>query len=404
MLKKAKEKTVKESSNKARATILAAVIVLYPLRFFAHALFNELGVNLNVFLLITPLFAILVFVSAFHLKVRPAVLLLSPLLLLFSSIIVIHAPSPADATSVVLYLLIPLLVMFVHLPSIASVEYYGYIFLKVVILVSSLLVLFKLIEFSLAYGIANPLAARSNLSFIHTLEVAQQTGNNSIVDGRFMGLLLTVVYLVSNWPLWKKFAVSVPPLVFLLLIGNRQGLLGFLVLLFLLGPFRLIFKLLGAATVLVSAFALNSLANALMETELRLFAMGIGGGRMDYIPHYWTAFEDASLIGRGAGAFASEFVGTYPHNIFVETVFEQGIIAFVILLGLTVATVLSIHFNYVRLAGRPFSMFVVSSLLFYIITAQLSGNIWLNLVMFSMIVFYFALYGNTSSYMGCRCE
>jgi len=121
---------------------------------------------------------------------------------------------------------------------------------------------------------------------------------------------------------------------------------------------------------------------SLKQSELEEFAWsenpgGTAGMRLAYYQAALEGFEEKPVLGWGTGAWPvyywHEDKRTYPHNIFLETAFEQGLVGLVALLAL-LGAVFRRLFRFLGSEDGRF-VFLFPVVLFCLIVTCFSGDI-----------------------------
>ena len=178
--------------------------------------------------------------------------------------------------------------------------------------------------------------------------------NHYLAIGLHLGLLFFLC-----WHYLRKLWLIII-LLFLLVASSARGALIFTILTFVITEF----KSLGRFTlrkkhikfIIASFFLILPLAIVfraplfkLLETSINRFAVLFEGGGVSTneriiamkfaVRESFSSFENF-LFGHGVGSFGIEFTGTdfkaYPHNLFLELIFELGIIGLLLILALLI--------------------------------------------------------------------
>ena len=121
---------------------------------------------------------------------------------------------------------------------------------------------------------------------------------------------------------------------------------------------------------------------SLKESELAAFSLsenpgGTAGMRLAYYKAALEGFEERPFLGWGTGAWPiyywHEDKRTYPHNIFLETAFEQGLVGLISLLAL-IGAVFRRLFRFLGTGDGRFA-FLFPVVLFSLAVTCFSGDI-----------------------------
>lgn len=186
----------------------------------------------------------------------------------------------------------------------------------------------------------------------HATAVFMDLRNYYLAIGFHLGLLLFLCYYHMK-RIWLMLILA-----FLLIASSARGALIFTILTFVLVEFHNVVNLkvrvkylkiglltLGGAVLIGISYS-QALYN-LMETSIsRLMLLFSEGGesaherldRMNFaITEPWSSLS-TSLFGHGIGSFGIEYLGTdekaYPHNLFLEVIFELGLLGLLLILFL----------------------------------------------------------------------
>lgn len=300
-----------------------------------------------------------------------------------------------------IYLYLPFLVLFIK--ELPDEEYYKN-FIKIFIIFFLLYAGYKVFLFHEEYPL-NSIWTFSNFhnyfSFYKTpVEIIQTDAlrTESIRSGRLVGIFLVYIILLTNFKKFFKVILFITLLLLMILIGNRGSLLASLIILLIfinkryiifLFIFCLYFLLITSLDSSIFTFFNNTILSGKFqsfESSERIIIWLTGLYNIDII----------GLLGNGIGGFYELTVpeighASYPHNIGLEIFYEFGYIAFFIYL-LTVYLLIKKAFVYYKLIFVEKFLYVSS--VYYLLVAQLSGNIYMNIHTFSFIIMFFLIHYN----------
>lgn len=201
-----------------------------------------------------------------------------------------------------------------------------------------------------------------------------------VFTGRFLSVLIIISFLITYAGKLKpniwQFTSYILILTAVLLTELRAAALGIIFISFLFIVFEYLPKqprktkiYITLATIAVLALTTSLLLSFGRFAELQKLIEGgaLTDGsilsRIDAAKIVWEGFKDAPILGHGFGSFYSDCYSSlglmmkYPHNIFLEAIFEFGIIGLIALLIL-----LYIIFRYVARYNRLLIYFFSFSL------------------------------------------
>ena len=227
---------------------------------------------------------------------------------------------------------------------------------------------------------------------------------NPLSLGRVMGVsMIVLLWFLSDRPIGRFSLLAIPilPLAFgyLVATGSKGPVAGTIVAVGVFGVLRTSrwgrVIALGSLSLLVALF-IFALVNADPDHVARSRLLGTGpvsfGRRLDSWKTAFDGFASGTpvemLVGHGTGDFSylvrSADVTEYPHNIFLETLYEVGIVGLAVLIGILAAPLVMIR----RFAasdeaiGRPqvrgLIATAVALYVFAVVTAQVSGDLSTN--------------------------
>lgn len=400
------KKCLREQSQIDIESVIVLLFILsHPLRYISGALFNELlGIEgVNIFLPIILLIGITSFIKLskdqFQYKVNTNATWIIPIVFLFATTIIINLYSLEEPNSwlrsIFLDLYIPTVLLFIRIDS-TKINKYIDPLLKIFVFISIFLIIYKIFIFQSRFDL---IFARQYLAFGNsiptTLSIENQVAN-SITDARIMGVILLLIWLNIKLNSLIKVILSIPPLGFILLLGNRQSIVAFiLVLLFFAG--KPLFKIIVTISILISFYIAQLINNYFLDNSVIIFDRGIESqGRTQLLSYYGEAVSESltniNLLGEGIGGFSRNFVSNhfpYPHNIFVELIYDFGIISFALFSIITAIFILHSYLHFNNIKANPIKKYIVSLTWFHLIIAQFSGNLKLNMMLMSLYIFYF---------------
>jgi len=295
-----------------------------------------------------------------------------------------HTPTPRyGGQKVVLHILFNLPIMFQFIVFNLDIEDYK-IFFKCIIVFTLLVALNSLI-----YLVQHRIPEASGLNYFEI---------NRIWMGRIYGLGIIASSLCwhSSEKPRKKYYVLVGLLFFILmiLIGKRGPLLSLFIIFVLMYLFRRenLFK---KNSYVFVPLVLLILYIGIYWEQLLDFATGLTGVGSSQLSLVYRVFmiqlfvkilSSLSLTGLGAGSFSKLSLGQdvrwYPHNIFIETILEAGILACIVLLLIIFIQIREfLMLRKLHIHNKKILEIILHStaiFIFGIINSQFSGDLFTN--------------------------
>jgi O-antigen ligase len=277
----------------------------------------------------------------------------------------LNSPGATYGISKILILILRALLPILALSALAPIQYDDIPIIFNTILIGSLMASLNLLSFS---GLGSERAGFENL---YAITAGRETG---------LGLALLLIYMLIKPPKIFQFFLLVIPLSILILgtiiTGSRGPILAplFAVLCtFLFAEYNFNRRLkilirLGLSAILI--FMLNqSLGEKTQSFQLvslnrvinRLSTLGTNRSDKGRVKRYqvaWDGFISSNGLGYGTGSFDYFFkrqgkdinndIREYPHNIFLEVAFEQGILGLVVL----IASIVLVLYRIIRFTKR----------------------------------------------------
>ncbi|HEM7188827.1 TPA: hypothetical protein U2I61_003342 [Providencia rettgeri] len=257
------------------------------------------------------------------------------------------------------------------------------------ILISVFLIISREILFSVNYSILDLVSTRNFLSlFSSPIEIinADNLGVESIPSGRTIGLTLVACILLSKFSKYKILIISTVFFFFLIQVGNRQSIIAALLVLFIYSSFKSKFNFL--FFILLFSLVIYSFVDIQSSRFL-----DSGGERSDLIFKFIENLDKLSFFGNGINSFGEIYYypNVYPHNISIEAIYELGVFFLILLYSLFVI-------NYITFRKTKFKdksvaeKFISLSIVYYLIVAHLSGDMYYNIILISLSLMYNILY------------
>ena len=233
-------------------------------------------------------------------------------------------------------------------------------------------------------GVGRTLGPAVAILFVHFLVCERRMGSRWVALGIAVFFVWVMLEAGGRGPLLAGFAtVLVPALVGWGLLQRQQAYL--LRLGRYVKPVSRI-SLLAAAG--VAALVASGYAGVTVRRLYMLFAQERGGvsaaGRLDFFASAWEVWSKSPIVGAGIGAFPI-MIGrpdatAYPHNLFLETLAELGVVGLILLIAV-LALGLGSAWARRRWAG-PATL--VATMLFVntFLNAQISGDLTDNRLVF----------------------
>lgn len=257
---------------------------------------------------------------------------------------------------------------------------------------SSVLLLFL---FMIKFG--NPISIFNNSDLFFRLHSEE---NNPIIISR--GLSLGVIISVFVYNKTDNLIVKSVKLIIILLLSIFIGLSGSkgpVISLIISLLFYVIYKvkkgkisykklfLLTTPTIILIIYVLSKFT---FITDNRIFDTVSGQGSVDsrigpqifLINDFMDNNIFNTIFGSGTGSFGYAYTGRdfseYPHNIFLEILYENGLLGLMIFIG--IICVLFYNFFNDRIEESKIYLFIIS--IFFLVNAQFSGDISTNVLFF----------------------
>ena len=146
------------------------------------------------------------------------------------------------------------------------------------------------------------------------------------------------------------------------------------------------FSILGGMMLVIIYFLLKNEIETILSTS-RVTDLGSTMERMTHWKHSIQIISQSPIFGVGLGSYGNFY---WPHNIFLESWLELGILGFIIIVylsGIIIKKVLSIFKRNKNLPSITYLITIWA--LFYLSTAQVSGDIARNFILFIFpLIFY----------------
>lgn len=392
---------MKKPSSKSASLMLAAIFLIsLGLNRFFQAVLTDLHLREDI---IVPL-VLGLFLSSFPRmstgKLKSTASWVFPLIGLFSVLVLLNAVfrnynHKYDyinwLTRLSLYCGVPAMFLLSR-PNFEELDNRFNSLINLIVLIAILLITYRLFEYSLGFGISNLGPARHKLSLVDPLRISLGTGNNTILDGRVVGFLVVTILLVVPWSLYQRLLLSIIPILYLFMIGNRQSFAGIIGVVLLIVPFRhKVFA--GSASAIVALIAHT------LDSWIGLGSRVLHGGdagRFSIMAHYPSAIAEASLFGYGYGAFTAQLSGGhYAHNVFIELVYEFGLLAFFCSAFLLILFAVSFVRRRRVVQDTTLGSYLTVGVLYYLIVAQFSGTLYDNLQVFAFLIAYMSFFAGS---------
>jgi O-antigen ligase len=242
----------------------------------------------------------------------------------------------------------------------------------------------KLILIAKNFSIVSIFIASSIFYFGAEVEVGVKSTiigiDNSIWFARYVGILLLVLLL--TFKVNSKYLHIISIILAIILLyqsGSRGPILGVLISVALLRLNRTVFVMILLSMFLLIIIGINSF-NGVKELLLSMNDFS----SLERIQHYQFVFNqllEIPFFGYGYGSYGLMYLGSdiifYPHNLFLEVLYEMGIFALVLIIYM-IASSLKRANNLEILKGI---------LIFMLFNSMVSGNIPGNYGLFSIMVF-----------------
>lgn len=109
----------------------------------------------------------------------------------------------------------------------------------------------------------------------------------------------------------------------------------------------------------------------------------------------WEMFSSSPFIGQGAGSFSSFFDGkdikSYPHNIFLELLAEQGLLGVILFTLLILSSLVIVFRTYINEHINAAQLGIILSLIYFFLNANVTGDINDNRILFAFIAMGYML-------------
>jgi hypothetical protein len=219
--------------------------------------------------------------------------------------------------------------------------------------------------------------------------VNDELETESIFTGRLIGIFLLYLVLFTRLHFSIKIGLSIFLIVVMLLVGNRGSMLAVALTLFVISNRKIyitVFVLL-----LLTAFAFLIGFNDSLQESMGRSVSFESSGRLEIWMNTWNGVS--TLFGNGIGApIYGEF--GYPHNMGIEIFFELGFIAFIIYTGSIIFLMTLVNrYRFFLLEKK----ILYSSSLYYLIASQFSGDMFMNINSFSLILTFLILHFSSVS-------
>jgi O-antigen ligase len=232
-------------------------------------------------------------------------------------------------------------------------------------------------------GIGRVIGPAALIVFLHATTLARSRIERVLMFGIFAFLLYVLLVIGGRGPLIATVLASLIPIVgglSLTLRGQLQMLRSLPLLLLLLAVVT------AGVSYLIYAGHLSTIVyrfSVLLEHD-----MGVSAGNRLY--YYATSLElwaERPVFGYGVGSWPLAIgfgdVRDYPHNLFLETLVEFGLVGFLLVSGFLLATLRSLG-NWQTIRATPLRLLVLMLFANTFVNAMLSGDIPDNRVLFTV--------------------
>lgn len=209
-------------------------------------------------------------------------------------------------------------------------------------------------------------------------------GGGPITFARIMGYLaLAALFFWTRYGLsWALMPVVSVALVLVLLSGSRGGLVALVaaILVFVTIEARKAGRLLAGSLIAGAVFALATGYTAIGRVALERYERRVTqllleeqytAGRTDLYRSAYALAMTAPVLGGGLAAFPARGLGAYPHNLFLETFSEAGLVG----LALLVVTLGAGARAALRRAGARDAT-ALAACVFMLVASQFSGDLY----------------------------
>lgn len=385
-------------------TVISAAIFLLilPFRFVTNGLVNVFfgGVYSTIF----PVVAICIFmiISGLRFKIKFDNIFIFILTLTFVFLLLINyngdsafSMLKSNQVSFMLpvYLLAPFTLCFIKSNNI-SFDQVNKLFIKCLnafCVLTFFVCIIRIFDYQQHFGLFNFFDARYYLSIIRTpMEISLEgdLGVDSIPTGRTLALMIACVVLISDFNKTFKFIMCGVFLYVLVMIMNRQSLGAVLFIFFMHVGF--------IPKILIIAFCilLFLLFDTFVGFDNTRFLDG-GGERSELWDTFFHNMDSLTFLGNGVNSFGKiyDYPDVYPHNFSMELLFEIGVFSYIIfvLAFVIFSARTGLGFN----SSNMIKKYLTISIWYYFLTSNLSGDMFYNSVLLSLLVSYFILFPNT---------